>query len=174
MRRLLLFRHAKSASPASTADADRPLAERGRTAAPRMGAYIAAEGFAPDLALVSPARRARETWDLASARLQNIPTRLEPRLYEATPIRLLTVIGEVGASIRTLLLVGHNPAFEDLARQLAGEGDRDALSRLAQKYPTAGLAVLDLPVETWAEAASSAGRLHRFATPKSLGHGEDE
>jgi phosphohistidine phosphatase len=174
MRRLLRLRHAKSASPAGTADADRPLAERGRDAAPRMGAYIADQGLAPDLALVSPARRARETWDLASPRLRDVPTRLEPRLYEATPARLLAVIGEVEASVRTLLLVGHNPSFEDLARQLAGEGDRDALARMARKYPTAGLAVLDLPVETWAEAASGSGRLHRLVTPKSLGHGEDE
>ena len=174
MRRLLLLRHAKSAWPDGTADVDRPLAERGRNAAPRMGAYIADEGLAPDLALVSPARRARETWDLASPRLGDVPTRLEPRLYEATPVRLLTVIGEVEASVRTLLLVGHNPSFEDLARQLAGDGHRDGLARMARKYPTAGLAVIDLPVETWAEAASSTGRLERFATPKSLGHGEDE
>jgi phosphohistidine phosphatase len=174
MRRLLLLRHAKSAWPDGTADVDRPLAERGRDAAPRMGAYIADEGLAPDLALVSPARRARETWDLVKARLGDVPMRLEPRLYESTPVRLLTVVGEVQVSVRTLLLIGHNPAVEDLARQLAEEGDRDGLTRMARKYPTAGLAVLDFPVETWTEAVSGSGCLERFATPKSLGYGEDE
>ncbi len=174
MRRLLLLRHAKAQPADGAGDRERPLSRRGRRAAPLVATYLGGEGLRPDLALVSPARRARETWDLARARIGDVPTRLEPRLYEATPVRLLTVIGEVEVFVRTLLLVGHNPSFEDLARQLAGDGDRDGLAGMARKYPTAGLAVIDFSVETWAEAASSTGRLERFATPKSLGHGEDE
>lgn len=173
MLRLLLLRHAKSARPDGVADIDRPLATRGREASPRMGAYLAAEGLAPDLALVSSARRTRETWELAGPPLGAVPMRVEPRIYEAPSGRLLTVVQEVEAPVRTLLLVGHNPGFEDLARQLAGRGDRDALARLGQKYPTAALAVIDFPVENWVEVASGSGRLERFVTPKSLGLGED-
>ncbi len=67
MRRLILFRHAKSAWPQGVPDNERPLAERGRLAAPLMGAYIARHGLIPDLALVSPARRTEQTWHFATA-----------------------------------------------------------------------------------------------------------
>ena len=66
MKRLLLLRHAKSAWPDGVEDHDRPLSDRGRRDAPRMGAYIAAAGLRPDFALVSSARRTQETWALVA------------------------------------------------------------------------------------------------------------
>lgn len=172
MLRLMLLRHAKSGWPDGVADVDRPLARRGQEAAPRMGAYMAAEGLLPDLVLVSPARRARETLDLVARALGPVETRSEPRIYEASAERLLQVVREAGTA-RGLLMVGHNPGFEDLARRLAGHGDRYAFARLAQKYPTAGLAVIDFAAEAWAEVAERSGRLDRFVTPAALG-GIDE
>ena len=65
-------------------------------------------------------------------------------------------------------------AFEELARLLIGEGDMDGILRLGQKYPTAGLAVIDFALEDWADVAHKSGRLERFVTPKSLGNGEDD
>lgn len=173
MLRLMLLRHAKSDWPDGVADIDRPLARRGREAAPRMGAYMADEGLHPDLVLVSPARRARETWDLVAPALGEVETRSEPRIYEAPAERLLQVVREAGRA-RGLMLVGHNPGFEDLARRLVGHGDRYAYARLAQKYPTAGLAVIDFPAQTWAEAAERGGRLDRFVTPAGLGGTDDD
>lgn len=174
MRRLLLLRHAKSDWPEGVSDLDRPLAPRGREAAPRMGAYLKDEGLFPDLAIVSAARRTRETWDLVQPLLGEVETRFDGRIYEAPVQRLLTVLREVEAPVRALLMVGHNPGFEDLAKLLTGHGDRYAFARLAQKYPTAGLAVLDFAVESWAEVEPRSGRLDRFVTPKSLGAGEDD
>jgi len=174
MLRLMLLRHAKSDWPTGTADLDRPLARRGREAAPRMGAYLAAEGLLPDLVLVSPARRAQETYDLVAPSLGGAPMRVEPRIYEAPPERLLAVVREVEARVRALLLIGHNPGFEELSRTLVGHGDRYALARLSEKYPTAGLAAIDFAVEAWSAVAPRAGRLDRFVTPKSIGAGEDE
>ena len=174
MRRLLLLRHAKSSWPADAGDLDRPLAGRGREAAPRMAAYMADEGLLPDLALISPARRTRETWDLVQPRLGDVPMRVEARIYEAPAARLLDVVREAEAEARALLLVGHNPGFEELAKLLVGHGDRYAFARLTQKYPTAGLAVIDFAVESWGEVAPRGGRLDRFVTPKSLGADEDD
>lgn len=174
MRRLMLLRHAKSAWPGGTADIDRPLAPRGREAAPRMARYIAEEVLLPDLVLVSPARRTQETWELVRAAAGDAPVRTEPRIYEAPPGRLLEVVQEVEPEVRTLLLIGHNPGFEGLARLLVGHGDRYAFARLTQKYPTAGLAVIDCPVESWRDVEPRSGRLDRFVTPKTLGADADD
>ena len=174
MRRLMLLRHAKSARPAGVADIDRPLARRGRDAALRMGAYMRDEELFPDLALVSSARRTRETWDLVAPALEGVEARFEPRIYEAPVARLLAVLRDVEPNVRALLMIGHNPGFEDLALRLIGHGDRSASERLSEKFPTAALAVIDFDLESWAEVAAGAGRLERFVTPKMLGTGEDE
>ena len=175
MRRLMLLRHAKSNWPTGVADRERPLAARGREAAPVMGRYLADELLLPDLVLVSPARRTVETWDLVAPMLPSRPAvRFEPRIYEAGADRLLDVVQEIEGDVRALLLIGHNPGFADLATELTGHGDRYAAARIAQKYPTCGLAVLDFAVENWRDVAARGGRLDRFVTPASLGEGPDE
>ena len=174
MRRLILFRHAKSDWPDGVSDQQRPLAGRGRDAAPRMGAYLAAEHLIPDYAIVSSARRARETWELAAAALgEDVPLIAEPRLYNAKSDAILAVIRETEPSVHTLIVVGHNPGFEELAQSLVGHGDRYAFARLDKKYPTAGLAVIDFMVDDWAEVEPHGGRLDRFITPRMLGGDDD-
>jgi phosphohistidine phosphatase len=172
--RLMLLRHAKSARPAGVADLDRPLAQRGRDAAPRMGRYLAEEGLLPDLVVVSAARRTQETWELVEPHVDATEIRFDTRIYEAPASRLLAVVRESASSARSVLMIGHNPGFEDLAKLLVGHGDRYAFARLTQKYPTAGLAVIDFDRENWSEIAPRSGRLDRFVTPKSLGAEEND
>jgi len=174
MLRLLLLRHAKAAWPAGILDVDRPLAQRGQAAALLMGSYLKKERLEPDLAIVSSARRTQETWERVQPYLGEIEMRPDGRIYEAPVSRLVEVVREVEPGIRTLLVIGHNPGFEDLAKLLIGEGDMDGILRLGQKYPTAGLAVIDFALERWADVAHKSGRLERFVTPKSLGSGEDD
>lgn len=174
MLRLLLLRHAKSGWPPGILDVDRPLAKRGQEAALVMGDYLKRERLAPDLAIVSLARRTQETWERVQPILGEIEMRLDGRIYEAPVGRLLEVVREVDPKIGTLLLIGHNPGFEELAKLLIGEGDMDAILRLGQKYPSAGLAVIDFELTSWGDVAKKAGRLERFVTPKSLGSGEDD
>ncbi len=175
MRRLMLLRHAKSHWPTGVADRDRPLAARGREAAPVMGRYLADELLLPDLVLISPAKRTAETWEMVAPMLpEKPPTQYEPRIYEAKVERLLDVVQDIEGNVRTLLLIGHNPGFEELAALLTGHGDRYAAARMSQKYPTCGLAVLDFAVEDWRDVAARGGRLDRFITPGSLGEGPDE
>ncbi|MHB1110863.1 MAG: SixA phosphatase family protein [Devosia sp.] len=166
----MLLRHAKSEWPDGMDDLERPLAKRGRKASSRMGAYLAESGLVPDLAVISPARRARETWELARpAFTRDISRRVEPRIYEASAPALLGVIAETMSEIRTLLLVGHNPGFQELARELIGTGSQSALARIGRKYPTAGLVVIDFDIERWSDASPGLGRLERFETPESVG-----
>lgn len=174
MRRLMLLRHAKSAWPTGTDDHERPLAGRGRKSAPLVGNYMAEHGLVPQLAILSTARRAQETWALvAQSFAKPVARRDEPRIYEAAATAILDVIKAVEPGIATLLLVGHNPGFERLAVGLAGSGDNDALARLGQKYPTAALAVIDFEAARWSDLTAGSGRLERFVTPKLLG-GVDE
>ncbi len=174
MLRLLLLRHAKAAWPAGILDVDRPLAQRGQAAALLMGSYLKKERLEPDLAIVSSARRTQETWERVQPILGEIAMRPDGRIYEAPVGRLLEVVREVEPEIGTLLVIGHNPGFEELAKLLIGEGDMDSILRLGQKYPTAGLAVIDFELASWGDVGKKAGRLERFVTPKSLGSGEDD
>jgi phosphohistidine phosphatase len=169
-----LLRHAKSSRPPGVLDFDRPLAARGREAAPRMGAYLRDEGLLPDLAIVSPSRRTRETWDLVKPALGEVETLFEPSIYDAPATRLLAAVREADPQARSLVMIGHNPGFEDLARRLAGQGDRDALGRMAEQFPTTAVAVIDFAVEAWADVTAGGGRLERFVAPKDLGVSEDD
>src|SRR5918998_6449827 len=100
MRRLMLLRHAKAGPLAAGGDLERPLAESGRTGAQSLGAYLAGEQLDPDLVLVSPARRTRETWEALSSSLQ-AQMRVEPRLYDdGDPERLLAIVQETEPAVR--------------------------------------------------------------------------
>jgi len=146
MRTLYLLRHAKSSwDDPSLDDFDRPLSERGRKAAPLIGRYMAEHGWQPDLALVSPAVRARDTWQLVAPELPApVQTRFEPAIYMAEPEALLTLLRDIAAP-GSVILVGHNPGLEQLAAILAGPGsDLQARARMTEKFPTAALARFDV------------------------------
>ena len=169
MRRLILFRHAKSAWPAGVPDHERPLAKRGQRTAPVMGAFLDRERLLPDLALISTARRAIETSELALAATgREIFWKEEPRLYDAPANALLTIVRETPAEIQTLMLVGHNPGMETFAVELVGNGPEPHLSRLREKFPTAGVAVIDFDTDDWTGIDHGRGALARFETPKSI------
>ena len=170
MRRLLLLRHAKSSwADERHDDFERPLAPRGVRAAEAMADFLAREGLAPELVLCSAARRAVETWRRMAGRLEVKPKGLvEAALYLAGSEALLDRVRRVPDDHATVMLIGHNPGMETLARMLSGSGDRTARRRMAEKFPTAALAVIDFDVARWAELAPGEGRLARFVTPKDL------
>ena len=143
-RTLILLRHAKSDWSGDETDIARPLASRGRRQAPDAGRWLAANFDRVDLAIVSPAERARSTWDLVAAELEVLPRRrIDDRVYTASDQELLVVVRELPDDMATVVLVGHNPGIEDLVSLLTGE---------SVTMPTSALAVITLP-GPWAAAA---------------------
>ena len=170
MRRLLLLRHAKSErSKPGGSDHDRILADRGRTDAPKIGAYLARHALIPDCVVVSTAARTRETWMLIAAVIEDAPpVKFEERIYEASAEAILQVIKETKPEVGTLLVVGHNPSMHELAAMLIATGDIEARQRLQENFPTGALAVIDFALEDWSRLHPLAGRLEHFITPQSL------
>jgi phosphohistidine phosphatase len=151
---LVVIRHAKSDWEVAASDRDRPLATRGRRQAPVTGAWLAAEGVRPDLAIVSPAERARATWALVAAELEGaVPTRIEEAAYTFDGDDLLDLVRATPEDIATLALVGHNPAVEELLESLTREWVR---------MPTSALAVVELP--SWTASLGS-GRVAYAGRP---------
>ncbi len=169
MRRLMLLRHAKTerAEPGER-DHDRKLTKRGRADATTIGAYMARHGLAPELAAVSPATRAQQTWTLLAAAFAKAPRVVnDERIYNASAEKLMSVIAET-RSAQSLLLVGHNPSLHALAVRLIASGEVEMRERLNEKLPTSGLVVIDLPFDDWSRLHPQAGRLERFASPRSI------
>lgn len=159
MKTLFLVRHAKSSwKELDLADFDRPLNERGRRAAPFMGRLLKDRGLAPELIISSPARRARRTAKLVKEGGSFASDIVyDDRIYEASPNTLLHVAGEVGDSIRSMMLVGHNPGMEGAIRFLTGR---------IEPMPTAAVAVIDLEIESWKDIGSDCGVLHAIYRPR--------
>jgi len=171
-RRLILLRHAKSAWP-DVPDHERPLAARGRRDAPAAGRWLRKTGRVPDHVVCSTARRARETWELAQEKLRAQPrVSFEPRVYGISSAELLDLIGDEPPETLTLLIVGHDPAMHELTMELAGaepgrQGE-EALGRVAVKFPTASIAVLEFS-GGWPQLRAGQARLAEFATPRDFG-----
>jgi phosphohistidine phosphatase len=167
MKRLYLLRHAKSSwKDASLSDRDRPLAARGRRAAMAMGQHLDKAGIDPELVLCSPARRARETLERICDSLRGAEVQIEPELYGSDAAQLLGRLRRVPEAVGSVLLVGHNPALQDLALDLALPGS--ARSEVAEKYPTGALVELEFPVETWVAVHAGGGELVGFVRPRDL------
>jgi phosphohistidine phosphatase len=169
MRRLMLLRHAKTerAEPGER-DRDRKLTKRGRADVPAIGAYMARHGLIPDLAIVSPATRAQETWALLAAAFAKVPRVVtDERVYNATAEKLIGVISETRQA-HALLVIGHNPSLHDVAVQLIASGEVAARERVNEKLPTSGLVLIDLPFDDWSLLHPQSGRLERFVSPRLI------
>ncbi len=170
MKTIYLLRHAKSTDKDTPlADVDRPLSERGETDAAAMAGYMAKAGIEPALVLCSSAKRARDTLTGVLPALGRKPAPiLEDGLYHADAGGLLRRLCEVDDAIPSVMLVGHNPAIEELARKLADVGDTQARARLMEKFPTGALAVLEADAASWREIKKTRARLTAFIRPRDL------
>ena len=166
MQRLILLRHGKAESVAATGgDFERGLTERGRRDAALIGRVLAEAGMAPDLALVSAARRARETWEEAApsfpgARLEN--SRL---LYLASSEQLAQLVATAAEPVNSLIIVGHNPGLHDFSLALFGRRPPASTENpLIGAFPTAAAAVFRVD-------PSGATHFERLFLPRDHGGG---
>ncbi len=161
VKRITLLRHAKALPPAGeVADRDRPLNDRGRQDAPRMGRRLVAAGIRPSLIVTSPATRALQTARLV-AREIGYPLEFlqrEPDLYLASPQEMLQVIARQDNSFSDILLCGHNPGITELANQLTGAA--------IDNVPTCGMVVIEAEITSWSRLGAGA-RLSLFDSPKA-------
>jgi phosphohistidine phosphatase len=166
-KRLYLLRHAKSSwKHPELADHERPLAGRGRRAAAAIARYLEEHDIEVELVLCSTARRARETFERVEPALPVARLRYEPDLYGATADMLLERLHSVPDGIASVMLIGHNPAIERLALDLARPSPERR--ELATKFPTAALATLELSGSNWRDAQRGGATLVNLVRPRDL------
>ena len=166
---LMLLRHGKAGELESgLSDRDRDLTARGRNAAQAIGRHLTAKALVPDLVLCSPARRAAETWRLAAPELPNPPPVIVDEAIYAFDDgeAILGSLRHRAAAAASVLIVGHNPSIETLARRLATKGSKQLRTRLNAKYPTGTLTVLSFDASDW--SAIGSGTLTHFVRPKDI------
>ena len=159
MKRLILMRHAKSDwNHPRLSDHDRPLNNRGRKAAPAMGGWLKAAGYAPDQALVSSAARTQETFRLSGL---TCPAQTEASLYNARAEAILKAVQGADEEADTLIVIAHQPGMQETANRLLPEWEVD-------EYPTAKAAILAFDSPSWFEVTWGDGRLIDEMAPKLL------
>ena len=170
MKRLALLRHAKSDwGDADLDDHNRPLNERGWKAARRLGKDLRHRGSRFDLVLASTAARVRETIDGVEEKFAfDCEIRFEPELYLASEETLLSTVQALPQSVEAPLFVGHNPGLERLVFDLTHDDSHGLRHRVAHKYPTGALTIVELPAQQWAEVTPGSGEIVELILPKEL------
>lgn len=155
------MRHAKSSwADANLADFDRPLNQRGLETAPFMGAVIKAKGIIPELIISSPAKRAKDT-ALLLKEAGDLSAELvfEDKIYEASPLSLMYISAGIDETVKTAMLIGHNPGMESFIKALTGS---------LEFMPTAAIAKITLNIENWYDVSANCGNLAFVLRPKEL------
>lgn len=170
MSKLILLRHAKSDwGESDLPDHDRPLSPRGERSALVMGRYLHQAGYRPDTVVCSTAERTRQTLSLVETQISLPPARFSRDLYLCGPrdvIRFLNALTEPRGDV---LVIGHNPDLELAVQLLVNPGSNPELHRaIHQKYPTAGLVVMEVAGGADYPGPQGAADLIDFQTPKSL------
>ena len=147
MPQLIVMRHAKAVDRLEAEDDfERGLTQRGREDAARAGEALARAGFSATHALVSPARRTRETWSQVAAHLGDPPVTDPMALYHASTEMLERAVLElVGDGAQAIALVGHNPGVGGFAHALAASAQSAA--GMPQGWPTSAAAAFEIAAQ---------------------------
>lgn len=168
MHALHLLRHTKSSwDDEKVDDHDRPLSKRGRRDAETMARHLAARGGVPDVVFSSTAARARATLAPLLERLKPKRVLLDRDLYLAPGFRLLERLRETDESVRTALLIGHNPGLHELALLLADPESPVELPPISGKFPTGALASYRFG-SAWRRLKPHGATLIAYVTPREL------
>lgn len=149
MQRLILMRHAEAErASGSGRDRDRDLSARGRSDAALMGRALAARGVRPDLALVSPANRTRQTWDLVHDAMGDVQVREDEALFNGDADTLRRHIEAVEDEAGCLLVLAHNPGVHLLAVEymIESAASPSVLDRMSGGFPPGAAALFTVDV----------------------------
>lgn len=171
MMKLTILRHAKSSwDDPQLEDFNRPLNPAGWKAARRLGRELKLRKMRFDLVLASTAARVRETLDGLEEKYDlDAKVCFEPAIYLATEETLLSLVRSLPSEVRFPLIVGHNPGLERLLLTLTNDDERGLRRRAAQKFPTAALAVVELPATSWNKVEPATGKIAELILAKELG-----
>lgn len=155
MIKLVVMRHAKSDwNAGAQTDHQRPLNERGQREAPEVGRKLAARGFTPDFVLSSDSVRTTETFEGMRPSFPNAPVRFVPELYHAGLAQVRALANSVPETARTVLVLGHNPGWQDMVAELTGE---------EVEMKTCYAAVLGSPADSLSAALAPGSKLELVA-----------
>lgn len=173
MHQLILLRHAKADPEGKDkSDHQRALTETGRLAAAKIGKAMRQAGLAPEVVLVSTATRTQQTLEeLENATVWDEWPNIDalPQLYNATPPQILGALRELPETVRSAIVIAHNPGLHELALALAGDARPDeSTARIDEGYPTAALSEF-LVTSSWSKLGPGQASLKRFLLPKDLG-----
>ena len=173
MLTLYFLRHAKAAPLGVGGDFVRPLVDKGRKDATRLGAYLAERDLRPAKALVSAATRTRQTFEIVDAGLGGtVLASLEEGLFTETATQVTKRLRDMPASLTSLMIVGHNPSIQEATIGLARDGDVVDLQRIRTTFPPCSLAILSFDTDYWADVRIAGGRLDLFVVPDDLALGD--
>lgn len=144
MQRLILMRHGEAERAAGSGrDRDRPLSSRGRADAAAMGRALAARGMRPDLAVISPAARTLQTWDLLHDAFGDVQVRADELLYNGGSDILRRFIEAAEDEAGCLMVVAHNPGVHLLALEYLTESaaSPSILERMTGGFPPGAAAI---------------------------------
>ncbi|MBE7177059.1 MAG: histidine phosphatase family protein [Mucilaginibacter polytrichastri] len=160
MKKLMLIRHAKSDwSHAGLSDYDRPLNDRGKRNAPEMAERLKSRGIVPEHIVSSGAERARTTALIFAGEMGIADIDFDERIYRASEYDLLKVVNGLPDELSFVAIFGHNPTVTELVNHLTGS---DIVN-----MPTCGLALVDIPLDNWAEVSAGTGDLSLYDYPKN-------
>jgi phosphohistidine phosphatase len=170
---LYLLRHAKSSwDDPSQPDHDRPLADRGRAAVKVLARYVEQHEIDPDVVLCSSAKRTQDTLEGVMPGHQAV---VEHELFVAGYDQLLQRLRQVEPEVRSVMVVGHNPALQMLSLYLAGTesvgrpSGSEGLDEIRRKLPTGALVTLSFD-SSWLELTRGSAELVDYVRPKALLH----
>ena len=164
---LAILRHAKSDWATGVPDHDRPLNQRGKQDAPKIGEWLKKQAWQPDIILSSPAQRAKETI-IAVAQAAGISTDIidwQEAIYLASIETLLRQTRSISPGASRAMLVGHNPGLEDLVIYLSDSSPE--LTDSGKLFTTANLAILEFD-RPWKQIKAHSGKLLHLVRPKEL------
>ncbi|MEJ1296439.1 MAG: NUDIX domain-containing protein [Candidatus Sedimenticola sp. (ex Thyasira tokunagai)] len=167
IRELLLLRHGKSDWMTGDDDYHRPLKDRGKRGAQRIGVWLQQQNLIPDFVITSPAERALITAQKCS-KVMGIGAKHihnDKRIYLADTHDLLATLANCPNDAHRVMLVGHNPGLELLLSYLADE--QPEIPSDGKLMPTATIARLSMP-DRWSDLSEGAGKLLQLIRPSSL------
>ena len=164
---LIILRHGKSDWNTNETDYNRPVTDRGKRGAQRIGVWLAQNGLKPDMVISSPAERARLTAQKMMKAMGETDHYIiyDERIYEAALNDLLDVLSGISGETKRVILVGHNPGLEQLLIYLCDE--RITIPGDGKLLPTATLAHLSLSCQ-WNKIRKNSAKLIKIQRPKSL------